>query len=70
MKRAYALIVRGAEHTWSARLYLEPLHAQQWQDDGVELYEVVCAIPCWAQRLGASRLFCAAQQAWQWLRLF
>jgi hypothetical protein len=70
MKRPHSLIVRGAEHVWSARIYLEPDHAEQWQDDGVEVYELVCIIPAWAQRLGLSRVFCAAQQTWQWLRLF
>ena len=48
----------------------DPEYLREWRDNGFDIDEVLNTIPVWAVRLGLTRIWCRAQDAWQWLRLY
>lgn len=55
------VIVRGDQHTWGFSFTADPKHIAEWRADGLEVDEVVNAIPEWAVRLGLAREWVAIQ---------
>lgn len=70
MKRLMSIEVRGREHSWGFLFEGDPAHLADWRADGLEVHEVCNVIPEWAVRLGLTRPWCWAQDAWQWVRLW
>lgn len=70
MKRNYAIEIRGKDHTWPFPIKAEPEHVEDWRADGLEVYEIVGAVPEWVVDVGLLRPWLRAQEVWQWLRLW
>ena len=47
MKRRYAIIVKGNQHTWSFSVWAEPEHVDDWREDGLEVDEIINTVPLW-----------------------
>lgn len=70
MKRLMSIEVRGRERTWGFLFEGDPAHLADWRADGLEVHEVCNVVPEWIARLGLTRPWCWAQDAWQWVRLW
>lgn len=70
MKRRMEIEVRGREHSWGFIFEGDPAHLETWRADGLEVSEVLYIIPLWVVKLRLTPLWCRAQDAWQWLRLW
>lgn len=57
----YSVQVRGKQHTWEFTVSAKPEHAQDWEDDGLIVSEVVNTIPEWVVDLGLLKLWVAGQ---------
>lgn len=60
MKKLHSLVVR-AGHEWSFPIWADPKYVQEWQEDGVEIDEIVNIIPDWVVNLGLAKLWCLLQ---------
>jgi hypothetical protein len=61
-KILHSVTVRGKGHTWCIDTYITLATAQDWRDDGLEVYETLNTIPKWYVDLGGSvRLWCFVQ---------
>jgi hypothetical protein len=70
MKQTLSITVRGKQKTWSFNFTGDPQHLADWEADGLEVYEVLNSIPLWAQQIGLTHAWAAAQDAWRWLRIW
>lgn len=48
----HAVVVCGKGSTWVIHTYITKETAQDWRDDGLEVYEVLNTIPAWAVYAG------------------
>jgi len=55
MKKNYTVTVKGKESNWSLVVQAKPEHAQDWLDDGLEVYELIYSIPVWVVELGLAK---------------
>lgn len=70
MNRLYSITVVGRDKTWGFPVKGTEQDAQDWRDDGLEVWELTNTVPVWAQRLGLTKPWCGVQDAWNWVRLF
>ena len=70
MKGTCQIVVRGKSKTWAFNFRADPKHLTEWEEDGLEVYEVLNTIPEWAKSLGLTRLWVAVQDLWKWMRLW
>ncbi len=70
MRKNIEVTIRGKQKTWGFVFKADPKHLDEWRADGLEVDEVLNIIPQWAQRIGLTRIWCAVQDAWQWLRVW
>jgi hypothetical protein len=70
MKQTLSITVRGREKTWAFNFKGDPKYLEEWEADGLEVYEVLNTIPEWAQRMGLTHIWCRGQDAWRFLRLW
>ncbi len=71
MKRKFVISVRGRSGAEFGFLFEgDPRNLDDWRSEGFEVYEVENTIPEWVVTLGLERVWCRAQDAWQWLRLW
>ncbi len=71
MKRRLSINVRGKSGAmFGFQFYGDPKYLDEWRAEGFEIDEVLNTVPVWAARLGLARIWCRAQDAWQWLRLW
>jgi len=62
-KKLYALDIRGRKREWSFPLRADPRRAREWQEDGLEIYEIINEVPQWVAGLGEG-----AVRFWCWLQ--
>lgn len=60
-KKLLSVTVRGKDKTWGFSFYGDPRHMVDWEADGLEVHEVINTIPVWAAGLGMTRVWCFAQ---------
>lgn len=71
MKQRISIIVRGKSGAlYSFTFDADPRYLAEWQADGLDVAEVLYSVPLWVVDLGLTRVWCAAQDAWRWLRLW
>jgi hypothetical protein len=70
VKRPMLLTVRGKASEWTFRFRGDPAHLDEWQKDGLEVYECAASVPVWAADLGLAGALARLQRAWQWLRVW
>ena len=70
MKGTCQIVVKGKRHTWCFNFKADPKRLAEWEEDGLEVYEVMNTIPEWAVNAGLTRVWVAAQDAWRFLRLW
>jgi hypothetical protein len=70
MKSMCSITVRGKHKTWCFNFRADPKYLAEWEEDGLEVYEVLNTIPEWAVNHGLTRPWIAVQDAWRWLRLW
>jgi hypothetical protein len=70
MKQRYTITVNGAHKRWCFDFEADPQYVEEWRSDGLEIDELGNSIPLWVVRLGLLRPWVAAQDAWNWLRLW
>lgn len=70
MKRRMFVEVSGRSSLWMFEFYGDPAHLADWRADGLEVNEIVGTVPLWVARIGLARPWVAAQDAWQWLRVW
>jgi hypothetical protein len=68
MRQTLSITVRGKRHTWAFNFKGDPADLAEYEADGLEVYEVMNTIPAWAQGVGLAHIWCAAQDAWRFLR--
>lgn len=51
-KKKYCLTVKGKEHKWTFIVMGKPEYVRDWQEDGLEVDQLVSAIPEWWVRWG------------------
>lgn len=55
--KQYSLLVRGKYKEWSFPIYAEPQHVRDWQEDGLELDELLYVVPQWVASVGLTGLW-------------
>lgn len=60
----FTVTVRGKMSEWSVRV--PPEQAAAMREDGFEVHEIVNTIPEWVVNVGLQRIWCAAQDIWNW----
>lgn len=60
-KKLLSITVKGDQHEWSFRFYGDPQHLPDWEQDGLEIAEVVNTVPEWVVGLGLLRLWVFGQ---------
>lgn len=70
MKQRMLIEVRGKTKLWSFPIWGEPEHLAEWESDGLQVFFLENTIPEWAVDLGLTRLWCAVQDVWRWMRLW
>lgn len=70
MKRTFIINVSGNHKTWGFPFKADEAHLQEWLADGLHVDEVVNTVPGWVVRAGLTRIWCRAQDVWQWLRIW
>lgn len=60
-KKLLTLSVQGATKTYSLTVIADPQYLDEWQQDGLEIYELVNTIPVWVADLGLVRPYCFVQ---------
>ncbi|GAB2471774.1 hypothetical protein GCM10027082_24070 [Comamonas humi] len=70
MKTTISIVVKGKTKTYDFHFKGDPKYIPEWEEQGLEVAEVLNSIPEWAVRAGLLRPWIAVQDFWRWLRLF
>jgi len=71
VKRPMMLMVTGKSGArYSFIVHEDPRYLGEWNEDGLDMFEVDGIVPDWAVRMGLTRVWVSVQSAWQWLRLW
>lgn len=71
MRSRFEITVRGKSGaTFGFPFEGDPQYLDEWRAEGFEIEEVLNTIPVWVVDLGIARIWCRAQDAWKWLRLW
>lgn len=60
-KKLMTVTVRGKEKVWTFPFYGDPKYMKDWEDDELEVFEVVNMIPVWVVDCGLVRPWCFLQ---------
>ena len=60
-KKLMSITVRGKKKEWSFDFYADPKYWPDWEEDGLEVYQVQNQIPTWVVNLGLMRAWCFLQ---------
>lgn len=66
MTRTYIIDYPGTAFTWGLVVQIPEEAAADMRADGIELHEVTNTVPLWVANLGLARLWCFAQDIWNW----
>ncbi len=66
MTRTYIIEHHGRTRIWALIVYRTEEAAADMRADGIELHEVTNTVPFWVAELGLARLWCFAQDIWDW----
>lgn len=66
MIRTYIIEHHGNTHTWALLIRRTEEAAADMRADGIELHEMTNTVPFWVAELGLARLWCFAQDIWNW----
>lgn len=70
MKRMMVIEVRGKTKLWSFHTKVDPQYLAEWEADGLQIFILENSIPEWVVDLGLLRVWCRAQDAWNFLRFW
>lgn len=72
MKEWMVVEVRGRDKVWSFRTEADPQYLEEWRADGLQIFLLENTIPEWVAGLGlpAIKVWCWAQDAWRFLRVW
>lgn len=70
MKTTLQIVVRGKTKTYAFVFKGDPKYIKEWQEQGLDIDEVLNSIPEWVVRAGLMRPWIAVQDVWRWLRIF
>ena len=54
-------MVKGNTKEYSFEVCADSCHLQEWQEDGIKIYEVVNTIPEWVADIGLTKPWCFLQ---------
>lgn len=60
-KKLLSVRVPGINGTWDIPFYDDPKHIPAWRADGLDVIEVANIVPAWIADLGLTRVWCFAQ---------
>jgi hypothetical protein len=61
MKKLYAITIRGNEKIWGIPVILDEKYLKDWEEDGIDICEIVHTIPEFVQWIGLTRIWCWLQ---------
>jgi hypothetical protein len=71
VKRPIMLMVTGKSGAkYSFVVHEDPEYLPEWNEEGLEMWEIAAIVPDWAVRMRLTRAWVATQSAWQWMRLW
>ena len=66
--KLYSIVIKGIEHTWFFNVFLRPEDIEDYEEDGLEVYEMVNIIPTWVpSRLIRTWVFLQDLWHFKWL---
>ena len=60
-KILHSITVRGKTKEWMFDVYVERKYVKEWQEDGLEIAEVINQIPLWVNDAGLTHIWCFLQ---------